>query len=566
MSNKRDMEPSLDFYELRRRHEEFKNSQRQAKAQPKEAEPVEAEAVVDEAPVTEQAPSYADAPVEAAETAVDAEDTVPAPSADFVVEDTADAPEDGDYEDEDGGDADASDNPNPFDPFIHAFKGIRSRIGKRFGRGGEEEEEADEDEDEEYGDEDYEEEESGEAAAPVRPVTVAAKEDDAPAAEAFDLDAEGIDASRPAPQAISRPADEGDEAEADDFDGLETEEFITGHGQACAGCEEYRNDVAQCILSGIGKTMSYAGYFKQVAQAEHAHQCCYRREEQGYDDGYDDRECHLFEVGYRTEVGHPDLSLFFGGAEFHDRRLNQRNQGHVGVCCYCNGAQKMGSQFGSQINSGRAVSATDDADLGVGNQRTKVGHCTYAHENQRRENFILNTKTNGHHYAHIGFETGIREVSHNIAEGDRHQQKRFVLFCNSQIEEDKSYQNHDHIFPGQSGKAGVCPYRNKSSHKAIHVCIPPKWLSYFFKTELFLLAFGRIHYVDELNDESQENQYCEYPGKPGPRETYDLNFLTISFDFFQTGINQPGKNGQKIGMISTDAMKVMMQSGRPTLT
>ena len=32
MSNKRDMEPSLDFFELRRRHEEYKNSQRQAKA------------------------------------------------------------------------------------------------------------------------------------------------------------------------------------------------------------------------------------------------------------------------------------------------------------------------------------------------------------------------------------------------------------------------------------------------------------------------------------------------------------------------------------------------------
>ena len=111
MSNKRDMEPSLDFYELRRRHEEFKNSQRQAQAQPKEAEPVEAEAAVEAAPVTETVPSYTVEPVKAAEAAQDAEDTVPAPSADFVVEDTADAPEDGDYEDEDGEDADASDEP-----------------------------------------------------------------------------------------------------------------------------------------------------------------------------------------------------------------------------------------------------------------------------------------------------------------------------------------------------------------------------------------------------------------------------------------------------------------------
>ena len=89
MSNKRDMEPSLDFYELRRRHEEFKNSQRQAQARPKEAE-----AAVEAAPVTETVPSYTVEPVKAAEAAQDAEDTVPAPSADFVVEDTADAPED----------------------------------------------------------------------------------------------------------------------------------------------------------------------------------------------------------------------------------------------------------------------------------------------------------------------------------------------------------------------------------------------------------------------------------------------------------------------------------------
>ena len=28
----------------------------------------------------------------------------------------------------------ANDNPNPFDPFIHAFKGIRGKLSERFGR------------------------------------------------------------------------------------------------------------------------------------------------------------------------------------------------------------------------------------------------------------------------------------------------------------------------------------------------------------------------------------------------------------------------------------------------
>ena len=32
------------------------------------------------------------------------------------------------------------------------------------------------------------------------------------------------------------PAGEGDQAQADDFDGLDTEEFVAGHGKTCAGC------------------------------------------------------------------------------------------------------------------------------------------------------------------------------------------------------------------------------------------------------------------------------------------------------------------------------------------
>ncbi|CDD80636.1 unknown [Dialister sp. CAG:357] len=175
-------------------------------------------------------------------------------------------------------------------------------------------------------------------------------------------------------------------------------------------------------------------------------------------------------MGYRTKVDHADLTLFFGGAKFHDRWLNQRNQGHVRVSGNCDSTQEVWSQFSCQVNSGRAISAADDADgscfldieaeehsackgyeyadlscsaqknhFRVSDKRTKVCHCAYAHENQRRENFILNTKSNGHHNAHIGFKAGVREVSHNIAECDWQKQKRFIFFCNCQVQQDKSY-------------------------------------------------------------------------------------------------------------------------------
>ena len=37
-----------------------------------------------------------------------------------------------------------------------------------------------------------------------------------------------------------------------DFKGSNVEELVGGHGQASTGCKENGNDVAQCVLSGIG--------------------------------------------------------------------------------------------------------------------------------------------------------------------------------------------------------------------------------------------------------------------------------------------------------------------------
>ncbi len=149
MSNNWENEPSLDYFELRRRHEEYKNSQRKAQEQP------EAEAPADEPAQPEVEPAAAEAggAVEDAQDvfqpdAVDAED---------IAEDLDEvypADEDGD------GDGDAgNDNPNPFDSFISAFHGLRSRFGKGRAR------RADEEDDEEYEDEELDD---GEEPRPVR--------------------------------------------------------------------------------------------------------------------------------------------------------------------------------------------------------------------------------------------------------------------------------------------------------------------------------------------------------------------------------------------------------------
>ena len=193
MSNKREIEPSLDYFELRRRHEEYKNSQRQKDAPEASSAPL-AEPASPAAPITRETttPQEASAPVAQPASAVDssivesspvvepATQEVPAespvteasapepedvsaelelsdnpeswaaPSDERDVEDAAlldDAlPDDDEQEDEEA----AADNPNPFDPFIHAFKGIRGKLAGRFGRRRQEEDY----EDDEYPDDD----------------------------------------------------------------------------------------------------------------------------------------------------------------------------------------------------------------------------------------------------------------------------------------------------------------------------------------------------------------------------------------------------------------------------
>ena len=140
MSNTRDNGPELDYYELRRRHEEYKNRARTA--QPAEEaddslaperpapapRPRESAA---EKPVRRDAPPVEDAPAERlpAEEPDETESDVPVdPFARFVEED--DAPyDDEDMEPDEDEEADA--NPNPFDSFIHFFHGVKDGIARR---------------------------------------------------------------------------------------------------------------------------------------------------------------------------------------------------------------------------------------------------------------------------------------------------------------------------------------------------------------------------------------------------------------------------------------------------
>ena len=66
--------------------------------------------------------------------------------------------------------------------------------------------------------------------------------------------------------------------------------------------------------------------------------------------------------------------------------------------------------------------------------------------------------------------------------------------------------------------------------------------------------------IDTCEDSASRSCYQEQ----GDAQRH-LPFLQKLNTMFQTG-NQPGKNGQKIGIMITLVMKVIMQSGTPTLT
>ena len=139
MSNTRDNGPELDYYELRRRHEEYKNRARMVQPPEETADAVPSErtvpdsrpsAPVAEKPARREAPPLEDLPDETVSVSapMDADGDAPDdPLARFVEEEPYDDEEVPELEDEDGADV----NPNPFDSFIHFFHGVKEGIARR---------------------------------------------------------------------------------------------------------------------------------------------------------------------------------------------------------------------------------------------------------------------------------------------------------------------------------------------------------------------------------------------------------------------------------------------------
>ena len=164
--------------------------------------------------------------------------------------------------------------------------------------------------------------------------------------------------------AARRTGDEGDESEHDDEQRVAREEVLRRHRHARARGEENRHHVAQRILRRIRKAVGDARLTEEVAEHEHAQKRCDRRQEQADEDRRDEREEHLFKLRDVAQLLHDDLTLRLRREEFHDGRLDERHERHVGVRCDSDRPQEIRRELRRQIDGRRSVSAADDADGG----------------------------------------------------------------------------------------------------------------------------------------------------------------------------------------------------------
>ena len=202
-----------------------------------------------------------------------------------------------------------------------------------------------------------------------------------------------------------------------------------------------------------------------------------------------------------TQLFHDNLTIFFRREQFHDRRLDQRNQGHVRIRRYRDRTQEFRSQFRSQVNRSRAVGAADNTDRSclrsgktqehratqgneytdlcrraeqesfrVRKQRTEVRHRTDTHKDQRRENFKLNARMNEGKNAF--FKAVFRQVGKDTTECDRSEQQWLEFLGKCQVEQQYADKDHDGVTDGKDDQAAVMPYRSHRYYEISHSVSP----------------------------------------------------------------------------------------------
>src|SRR5699024_490518 len=329
--------------------------------------------------------------------------------------------------------------------------------------------------------------------------------------EGVDL-AAGEDVHHVAAQEAADGGDcEGHQTQRHDLQGVQGQEPGGHSGGAYGDAQEHGDDIHQRILHRIAQALGDAALAPQVAQHQAADQGRGGGQEQDDEDAHHDGEDNLLRLGDFAGLFHLGHAHLLGGAQLHERGLNQGDQGHVGVGRDGDGAQELGSQAGGEEDGGGAVSAANDADggglvageaqdhsadvghehaqlgggaqeqaLGVGEQGAKIGHGADAHEDEGRVDACFDADVEYIQeaaIAHDGAEADLAgeeaipqlrrieaaagKIGQQRAEGDAHQQQGLKLLDNAEIEKHAGDDDHHQVLPAIADKevvkAGVIP-------------------------------------------------------------------------------------------------------------
>ena len=190
----------------------------------------------------------------------------------------------------------------------------------------------------------------------------------------------------------------------------------------------FRHDVDERVGHRVRDTGDRGPHFlREVAEHERADERHGVLEEERAKEQHDEREADLLDLRDRAERRHLDGALGLRRESVHDRRLDDRDERHVGVRRDRDCTEQVGREAAREPDRRRAVGAADDADrgrrlhrgdaaeevsakdgreterteereedaelrgtaeerhLGVGDQWAKVGHRADAHEDHDRE-------------------------------------------------------------------------------------------------------------------------------------------------------------------------------------
>ncbi|MNN41287.1 hypothetical protein D3C81_1553970 [compost metagenome] len=208
-----------------------------------------------------------------------------------------------------------------------------------------------------------------------------------------------------------------------------------------------------------------------------------------------------------AQLRHDDRTLLRRGQRAHDRRLQQRHQGHVGVGRHGNRAEQLRRQLGGHEDRGRAVGTADDGDRGrflegelhardahggecqsaeqgtedaelrgsaeqqglrVGQHRPEVGHRPHAHEDQQRKHAgrqadFIEQVQDAHAFGHVRH----RDVGENAAETDGDQQQRLEALADRQVDQADAHRHHQRLTRLQMIEAGALPQLEKLFHAVL---------------------------------------------------------------------------------------------------